>query len=256
MLNNDRIILINADCLAVIPKINANCIDLVITDYPYYKIVNDTWDTQWLTIDAYIEWITQCNNLIALTMKNTASFYLWQGIGFKQQVLLDIAITLRKLFTFQDWITWQKSRGMGNRRGWLYTREECLWFTKTDEYVWNESAQYDPNQPTNRTDLGYNGKQRKSQYKRYTNVWQCNEDQNYGADRIRNHYTPKPLKLIERIVNAHTTNEDHVVLDPTAGSGTTAVACINLGRHCIAIEKDPVIFDFMVDRCKKALLHL
>lgn len=254
-LNNDRITLINADCLEVLPKIKVNAIDLAILDLPYYKVTSEAWDRQWNTELEYIHWAMTISTTIHTKMKDTASFYFWQGIGFKQQVLLDIAIKLREVMIFQDWITWQKSGGMGNRRGWLYTREECLWFTKTDRYGWNELAQYDYTQPTNRSDNGFNGKPRKSQYKRYTNVWQCNEDQNYGADRVRSHYTPKPLLLIERIINAHTSHDFDVVLDPTMGSGTTAVACINLNRRCIGIERDTTIFNAAVARCEQAIVE-
>jgi site-specific DNA-methyltransferase (adenine-specific) len=37
------------------------------------------------------------------------------------------------------------------------------------------------------------------------------------------------------------TNPGDVVLDNTAGSGTTGVACVGLDRDCILIEKDPLI---------------
>ncbi len=121
--------------------------------------------------------------------------------------------------------------------------------------MWNENAQYDMTQPTNRGDMGFNGKPRKSQYKRYTNVWDCNEDQNYGIDRITGHYTPKPLVLIERIVNAHTTTITDLVIDPFLGSGTTGVACVKLNRCFVGIEKDKASFDYAVTRIQKELVH-
>jgi site-specific DNA-methyltransferase (adenine-specific) len=56
------------------------------------------------------------------------------------------------------------------------------------------------------------------------------------APRV-DHVTPKPLPLIENIIK-HSSNEGDVVLDPFLGSGTTAVACKNLNRICIGIEKE------------------
>jgi DNA modification methylase len=41
---------------------------------------------------------------------------------------------------------------------------------------------------------------------------------------------------MENIIK-HSTNEGQTVLDPLAGSGTTAIACIRLGRKYILIEK-------------------
>lgn len=52
------------------------------------------------------------------------------------------------------------------------------------------------------------------------------------------HPTAKPIALMLQIVEAFTDPGD-VILDPFAGSGTTAVACEMLGRKCIAIERDP-----------------
>jgi site-specific DNA-methyltransferase (adenine-specific) len=43
------------------------------------------------------------------------------------------------------------------------------------------------------------------------------------------------LKLLQRILSI-STNKGDVVLDPTAGSGTTGVACKTLGRHCTLID--------------------
>ena len=49
--------------------------------------------------------------------------------------------------------------------------------------------------------------------------------------------TPKPTELIKNII-MHTTNEDDVVLDCFAGSGTTGVAAAQLNRRFILIEKE------------------
>lgn len=51
----------------------------------------------------------------------------------------------------------------------------------------------------------------------------------------RTYPTQKPLKLLQRIV-AMSTNEGDLVLDPTAGSGTTGVACLSLGRRCVQLD--------------------
>lgn len=252
-LHNNRIVLICGDALEWLPKIKAQA-NLIVADPPYWKVTKEAWDNEWKTAEAYTQWcqqwFTHCNHLLTAT----GSLYMWQSVSHQNNaIIFDLAVALRTLFTFQDWITWQKSRGFGNRKGWLLTREECLWFSKTQEYIWNDTVQYDLTAPTNRSDMGFNGKPRKSQFKRYTNVWQCNEDQNYGSDRIRAHYTPKPLILIERIVNVHTLTSDHVVVDPFMGSGTTGVACVNLDRRFIGIEKDQESYNFAVDRIQKAI---
>lgn len=57
------------------------------------------------------------------------------------------------------------------------------------------------------------------------------------VDRGKLHPTQKPVALIEYLVKTYT-NEGETVLDFTAGSFTTAVACENLKRNWICIEKE------------------
>ena len=46
------------------------------------------------------------------------------------------------------------------------------------------------------------------------------------------------MKLIEYLIKL-VSREGALVLDPFAGSGTTGVACVKMGRDYILIEKDP-----------------
>ena len=61
------------------------------------------------------------------------------------------------------------------------------------------------------------------------------------------HPTIKPLELVKRHVE-HATQDGSLVLDPFVGSGTTAVACKELGRNYIAFELDPKWHTIAVDR--------
>lgn len=54
----------------------------------------------------------------------------------------------------------------------------------------------------------------------------------------RTYPTQKPLKLLQRIL-AISTDLNDLVLDPTAGSGTTGIACKTLGRQCCMIDMNP-----------------
>ncbi len=61
------------------------------------------------------------------------------------------------------------------------------------------------------------------------------------------HPTQKPVALFEYLIRTYT-NEGDLVLDNTAGSGTTAVAAENAGRKWICIERDPGYYAKAVDR--------
>lgn len=65
------------------------------------------------------------------------------------------------------------------------------------------------------------------------------------------HKCTKPLALMEKIALAATAR-DETVLDPFMGSGTTGVACMNLGRKFIGIEIDPTYFEIACKRIEAA----
>jgi DNA modification methylase len=61
------------------------------------------------------------------------------------------------------------------------------------------------------------------------------------------HSTEKPVALIEWLLKYYS-KEGNTVLDPTMGSGSTGVACKNMNRNFIGIEKDPEIYEVAVNR--------
>lgn len=63
------------------------------------------------------------------------------------------------------------------------------------------------------------------------------------------HPTTKPTPLMKRLIEKMPGN---VVLDPFMGSGTTGVACAQMGRKFIGIERDPRYFDIACERIKQA----
>ena len=70
-----------------------------------------------------------------------------------------------------------------------------------------------------------------------------------GNEKV-GHPTQKSLKLMQDIIKIHT-NKNDVVIDPFMGSGTTGLACLNLGRKFIGIELDDNYFRMSVDRLNK-----
>lgn len=79
----------------------------------------------------------------------------------------------------------------------------------------------------------------KARYYEYTRTAIARED--------RPHPTMKPLLLMRALV-ADFTDPGDIVLDPFAGSGTTGVACIRLGRTFIGIERDEAYFEIACRR--------
>jgi len=73
----------------------------------------------------------------------------------------------------------------------------------------------------------------------------------YKKDYTGLHPTQKPVALMEDLIRTYT-NEGETVLDFTMGSGTTGVACANLGREFIGIERDLDYFNIAQTRIEEA----
>jgi len=76
-----------------------------------------------------------------------------------------------------------------------------------------------------------------------TDVWR--DIDFYKENRV--HSTQKPLPLIKRLLLA-SSNENDLVVDPFAGSGSTAIASLQLNRNYITIEKDELYYNEVVKR--------
>jgi len=80
----------------------------------------------------------------------------------------------------------------------------------------------------------------KSTIKQHSQKRECN-----NTNRI--HPTQKPIALLEYLIKTYT-QENELILDNTAGSGSLAIAAINTKRNYICIEKDDHYFQVMQDR--------
>ena len=73
----------------------------------------------------------------------------------------------------------------------------------------------------------------------------------FPIERGQVHPTQKPEKLIAHIVKI-SSKPEQIILDPFMGSGTTGVACMNLGRKFIGIEIEEKYFDIACERITQA----
>ena len=69
----------------------------------------------------------------------------------------------------------------------------------------------------------------------------------FAYDKDKLHPTQKPIALFEYLIRTYS-NEGELVLDNTAGSGTTAIACLNTNRQFIVMEKEQEYYDIIKKR--------
>lgn len=226
-------------------------IDLIIIDPPYL-VISESWDKKEVVNK-------ELSKRLFDILKNTGSLYVWCGIGERSQSLIRWFPIFNSDFYFKDLITWKKQRGIGMRKGWLYTREEIMWFVKDNKkFIWNKEEQYSNEKRT--FTATYTDKKRmekykssvKSDFKRFTNIWDDIREPNISWNKKEiktKHFTPKPLKAIERIIKLHT-KENDIVLDCFLGSGSTAIACIKLKRKCIGIDSSIEFCKIAIERIR------
>lgn len=76
----------------------------------------------------------------------------------------------------------------------------------------------------------------------YAGIWDINT---VTANKL--HPAMFPVELPWRCIKMHS-DEGNIVLEPFSGSGTTMIACEQLGRKCYGVERDPVYCDLAVKR--------
>lgn len=174
---------------------------------------------------------------------------------------------LRKL----DYGEWDKQRGMerfwikeiirvsrgtvivfcGNEQLSLFARKLRTSGFSTRSLVWHKSNPtvincnrlYVPS-----TELAVYGKLPKATYnqKYKHNIFE------YPAVRNRIHPNQKPLPLFRELI-LDTTKEGDLVLDPFSGSGVTAIACLEMNRKFICIERDEKFYNESLKRMEEFL---
>lgn len=94
-----------------------------------------------------------------------------------------------------------------------------------------------------------------AKYASVFNLWQGGKSKSnvleYKKDNDGYHPTQKPVALLEDLIQTYS-NEGNTVLDFTAGSGSTGVACVNTNRNFIGIELDEGYFNIAKKRIEEA----
>jgi len=150
-----------------------------------------------------------------------------------------IIALIEKKYKFINLITWKKTNPMPSitKRTLTHSTEFIVWFAKGKGWKFS-----------------YNKMKKYSYGKQLRDVWEFPICQ--GSERIKDksgkaaHPTQKPLELFKRLIEM-TTDERDIVLDPFIGSGTTAIASIQLNRNWIGIDDNKKYINLANKRIEK-----
>jgi len=223
-------------------------VPLIVADPPYGNILPAKWDQWSNSEEAFVEWMLDWTQTWQRTLLPNAAFYIWGGIGtpdFRPFYGFMWFVEKRTSLKIANHVTWKKKRAYGIQHNYLFTREECA-------YLINGPNIKKPrcfNVPLLEEKRGYPGYDKKhpakSEFYRRTNVWTDITEIMQG----KVHDAQKKQRLIEVPIEVHTKIGEWVV-DPFAGSGTTAFAARRLGRRFVVIENDEKTFEDMLARLR------
>ena len=225
--------LLQGDCLELMPDIEDGSVDMVMAD-PAYQITACAWDSiiplepMWKQLKRVIK----PNGAIVMTAS--------------QPFTTTLIASNMKMFKY-CWV-WDKINATGHlqaRRMPMKRHEDVLVFFPC-------GARYNPqglqsfNKMVRRGSNGANYHPSGTEnFQEWTNYPRSILE--FKLEKGRVHPTQKPVALMEYLIKTYT-NEGETVLDFCMGSGTTLVACRNLNRNGIGIEKDPEYFKIAEQR--------
>lgn len=227
--------IINADCLDILKQLPDKCVDLVITSPPYnigdihhtgnnhFKAYNTHNDN--MIEEEYQRWQIEILDEIQRVLKQDGSCFY----NHKNRIKNGVQITpyewllKTKLKIKQELVWFNGSQNF----------DKCRFYPMTERVYWlSNSIDVPFNNNINHHDM-FNWKPE-------------------GTDK--DFKRAFPVKMVADIMSCFT--EDSIVLDPFSGSGTTAIACHNLKRRFICIEKDKEYYEASVKRIEDAQKQL
>src|SRR5690625_4424208 len=217
-------------------RIPDESVDLIVTDPPYGINYYSNWSkdreyrgsvksVEGIRNDGAdnIDFLSEVISELDRVLKDDRHLY-WFTRWDRVHVYLPI---LEKHFKLKNAIIWKKNNwSMGDLQGAYAGQYEVILFAQKGRRILNE----------------VDGRKRHPDILEYDRV---------PASRLR-HSHEKPEELIEFLIQK-SSNEGEIILDPFAGSGTTAVCATKLGRGFITTELDGEYFEIAKRRIDEAI---
>lgn len=234
-----KINLMKGDCLELMETIPDKSVDMVLTDPPYGTTACK-WDS---VIPLSAMWVE-----LKRILKDESSAV----ILFGQNPFTSTLIASNPKMWRYDYI-WDKVKGSGflnaNRRPMMDYEVASVFSQKQSRYFPQMIPLDKPYSINGNTPSDLYGKFKKIEPKTYTHK--------HPSAILRFpketglHPTQKPVPMLEHLLKTYTL-EGETVLDFTMGSGSTGVACKNLNRNFIGIERDDKYFEIAEKRISEA----
>ena len=252
-------ILHKGDCLKFLRELPNEVAQLIVTSPPYnlgkeYEKRNE--------LEAYLAWqadvISECVRV--LSPRGSICWQVGNYVDNGQIVPLDIALypaIAKHGLKLRNRIIWHFEHGLHCSRRLSGRHETIMWFTKSDDYIFN----LDPI----RVPQKYPGKKyfkgpKVGQYsgnplgKNPGDVWIFPNVKNNHVEKTI-HPCQFPVELVERLLLS-LTEKGGLVIDPFAGVGTSVAAAVRNGRRGCGVEKKSEYIEVAEQRVLQAMLGM
>ena len=229
------------DSFAVLPLLPRESVDLLIVDPPYNLDKTFAPDAGFsrMTDEAYAAYTERWIALVKPLLKPDASVYVccdWQSSPV-------VGRALGRHFTVRNRITWQREKGRGAKANWKNAMEDIWFATCGRDYTFHVDAVMQRRRviaPYRENGAPKDWEETEEGAFRNThpsNFWDDISVPYWSMAENTAHPTQKPEKLLAKLILA-SSDPGAVVLDPFAGSGSTAVTAKKLSRHYIGVEQN------------------
>lgn len=225
------------DAIEEMKKIPDNSIHLIVTDPPYNLTKDYGNNTDNLEFNDYLEFSRQWLKEAKRVLTDNGSIYVFMGMKYISYIysILEQELSM----TFNSWITWYYTQGIGKTKGFSPRHDDILLFTKSPKkFVFNLDDIRIPQK--------YYRSVNNMRGANPGNVWEFSH-MHYCNKNRKKHPTQKPEGLFERMILA-SSNEGDMILDPFVGSGTALRVCQQTNRNGIGIDINPEYIDMAKDR--------
>lgn len=229
----------NADCLDAMARLPTGCVDMILADLPYGTTQNK-WDSVIPFEPLWREYwrVLKRNGAVVLTATQPFSSAL---------------VMSQPQFFKYEWV-WNKVQPTGH----LNAKKQPMRVTESVCIFYREQCFYKPQMGTGAAIKRTVGGKKSDNYGAYVSLGTDSDQSRYPTNLVEVssgrspnartiHPTQKPVALFEYLIKTYT-NPGEIVLDNTAGSGTTAVAARNTGRRWICMERDETYFAKAIER--------
>lgn len=235
--------LVHGDCIDAVEQIDDNTVDLVFTSPPYF--MGKDYDRSSF-VDQFLENIAELQAKLYPKLKDGGSICWQVGCHVRNAVVTPLDFLVHQVcakfpaLRLRNRVVWTFEHGAHARKRLSGRYETILWYTKGDHYHFSlDNIRVPQKYPGKRHYKGpYRGELSGNPLgKNPGDVWAIPNVKAHHVEKTA-HPCQFPVALVSRFARA-LTPVGGLILDPFAGSSTTAIACLETGRrfHCIELEQ-------------------